>query len=463
MTNGIQHDGYKIICNAMISGSHPNKAIDPVRVRTEIESIPNVADRSFLYSNIASYLKKKDQSKSYIDSALQASAEIGDMFDQLNRMNNCYIQAYQSNKTMMRPIAQGIMSVLMANKNGTYMDFQRYIDTISEYDEKIAEDVLEMVDNDPARVQYKKRLKARLDSTKRLKGAKNDFDQIAKLSDDEIIRFFDKQMEALVKKANLSKEISKTKNVVQAIYNNPISEVQNAILFFMENLYLQFKRTRVSAETLREIHRVLQQNVKIVLALAAGTQTKLERINQILSEKKQASNIIGIGEGAAGREKIISWYNNHPYGELQIIDAYFVPEELGVIKALMDINNELHVTILTCLNTQNSLDDYQREWRRISNELPGNIKISNVYFTDSSPIKSPIHDRWWILYDQEEDHYEGIRMASVSTFGSRETEISIMDQKAIDDVCDLWAKYSIRRPMRVDGKAISYDNIEISV
>lgn len=463
MANGIQHDGYKIICNAMISGSHPNKAIDPVRVRTEIESIPNVADRSFLYSNIASYLKKKDQSKSYIDSALQASAEIGDMFDQLNRMNNCYIQAYQSNKTMMRPIAQGIMSVLMANKNGTYMDFQRYIDTISEYDEKIAEDVLEMVDNDPARVQYKKRLKARLDSTKRLKGAKNDFDQIAKLSDDEIIRFFDKQMEALVKKANLSKEISKTKNVVQAIYNNPISEVQNAILFFMENLYLQFKRTRVSAETLREIHRVLQQNVKIVLALAAGTQTKLERINQILSEKKQANNIIGIGEGAVGREKIISWYNNHPYGELQIIDAYFVPEELGVIKALMDINNELHVTILTCLNTQNSLDDYQREWRRISNELPGNIKISNVYFTDSSPIKSPIHDRWWILYDQEEDHYEGIRMASVSTFGSRETEISIMDQKAIDDVCDLWAKYAIRRPMRVDGKAISYDNIEISV
>lgn len=463
MANGIQHNGYKIICNAMISGCASHKSIDPVRVRTEIENVPNVADRSFLYSNIASYLKKKEQSESYIKSAMQAADNIGDMFDQLNRMNNCLVQAYQSNKTMMRQIAQKIMGALMANKNGTYMDFQRCIDTIGEYDEKLAEDVLEMIDNDPARVQYKKRLKARLDSTKRLKGAKNDFDQIAKLSNEEKIRFFDKQMEALVKKVNLTKEISKTKNVVQAIYDNPISEMQNAILFFMENLYLQYKRNRVSSETLREIHRVLQQNVKIVLALAAGTQTKLERINQILGEKKQANNIIGVGEGAAGREKIISWYNDHPYGELQIIDAYFVPEELGVIKALMDINNELQVTILTCLNSQNSLDDYHREWRRISNELPGSIKISNVYFTDSSPIKSPIHDRWWIVYDQEEDHYEGIRTASVSTLGRRETEISIMDQNAIKEVCELWAKYAIRRPMRVDGKAISYEDLEITV
>lgn len=460
MHEGIQHEGYKIICNAMIDGNLPDRAINMTTLRADIESVPNVADRAFLYSNIAGYLKKKDQSASFIQSALHESDDIVDMFDRINRLNNSFLQACKTNKSLTRNIAIKTMGVMVADKNGTYQDMQRYIDTISEYDDKLAEDVLEMIDTDPARVQYKRRLKARLASSKRIRDAKNDFEQIGKLSEEEQIRFYDKQMEALVKGTSLSKDMSKTKFIVNSIYNYPITEMQSAVLYFLENLYNEYKKDRVSSEILREVYHVLFQNIQMVLAIAAGTQTKLERINQILGECVSQGNIIGIGERERGINRVLTWYKEHPYNILHIVDAYFKPNELQLIKSMMDINNELQVSILTHIEGDSLLTDFQTEWDKIATELPGAIKITTVCFADQ-PDKSPIHDRWWLLYDITEDEYTGLRSASLSTMGSRETEISEMNSADIRDINELWNRYAKNRPLRVKGRGIQYDDIDI--
>lgn len=460
MHDGIQHEGYKIICNAMIDGNLPDRSINTTTIRTDIESVPNVADRAFLYSNIAGYLKKKDSSASFIQASLQESDDIVDEFDRINRLNNSFLQACKTNKSLTRNIATKTMGALVADKNGTYQDMQRYIDTISEYDDKLAEDVLEMIDTDPARVQYKRRLKARLVSSRKIKDAKNDFEQIGKLSEEEQIRFYDKQMETLVKGTSLSKDISKTKSIVHSIYNYPITEMQSAALYFLENLYSEHKKGRISSDILREMHQVLLQNIQMVLAIAAGTQTKLERINQILGERVSRGNIIGIGERENGINRVLSWYKKHPYEILQIVDAYFKPNELRLIKSMMDINNNLHVSILTHKGDDCLLTDYQTEWDKIATELPGSIKITTVCLADQ-PDKCPIHDRWWVLYDIEEDVYSGLRSASLSTMGSRETEISDMDTDEIKNVNELWSKYVEKRPKRVSGQLIQYDDIDI--
>lgn len=460
MANGIQHNGYKIICNAMIDGVIPGQAINVPKVRTEIETITNVADKAFLYSNIAGYLKKKDQSESFLRLAMSETEKIGDMFDKLNRFNNCLLQAFSSNPSLSRSIARKTMESMLADNNGTYQDYQKYVDTISEHDYKLAEDMLEMVDNDPARIQYKRKLRERLVSTKRLDVAKKDFEQIEKLTKEEQIHFFEKQMEYLVKKTNFSKELSKTEIIVRIIYENPIREIQSAALFFIENLYCEYKRNRVSSETLRELYKILRQNIKLVLALAAGTKNKLDRINKIFGNEFKNKNIVPIGHKMDGQNLIISWYRENPYGILQVIDPYFIPAELRIIRSLMDINNNLQVKILTHLGDGVMLDNFQKEWKKISSELPGSISIEAVCFVEQ-PSKCPIHDRWWIIYDQENDLSFGKRLSSLSTMGIRETEISDMDDDAISSVKELWSKYCEYRPLRVGGKEILYQEIEI--
>ena len=50
-----------------------------------------------------------------------------------------------------------VMESMKANNNGSYSDYQRLLDLVRDYDEQLADTMLEMIDDDPARLQYKKR------------------------------------------------------------------------------------------------------------------------------------------------------------------------------------------------------------------------------------------------------------------------------------------------------------------
>ena len=45
--------------------------------------------------------------------------------------------------------------------------------------------------------------------------------------------------------------------------------------------------------------------------------------------------------------------------------------------------------------------------------------------------------------------------------GSRETEISEMNSADIRDINELWNRYAKNRPLRVKGRGIQYDDIDI--
>lgn len=114
------------------------------------------------------------------------------------------------------------MKSLKADNNGTYSDYQRMLDLVREHDEQLADSMLEMVDDDPARVQYKKMLQLRAASSKRIEAAKNDLAQIRRLNNDEQLRFFDKQMEVLIKKKNVVRDVNTTQSIVTTIFDIPL-------------------------------------------------------------------------------------------------------------------------------------------------------------------------------------------------------------------------------------------------
>lgn len=460
MLGGIQHDGYKILCNTIINAKLVEKNIDVVTLQNDIEKIDNIADQAFLYSYILGYLKKSEQRELFLDLAIKKSDEIENMFDKLNRVNICLLQTFDFVPSKSSNIAKKIMASMNANNNGSYQEYQRFIDVINEHDSSLAEEMLENLDNDPSRVEYRKKLKKRITSTQRINSARNDLKQISALSSDEQIRFFNEQMDCLVKRKGVIRDISTTETIIDKIFENPISEVQTAIVFFMENLYEKNCLNKRYDGVIREMHHVLHQNLKLVLAIAAGTQDKLARINRILSQDAVGDNIVMVGEGHAGFDMLINWYRNMPLSDLRIIDPYFCPNDMYIIKSLMDINNSLRVVILTHKGKMSSLDAYQIAWNKISSGNPGSIEIKTVCFEEALD-KCPIHDRWWVLYDNENDKLNGKRLASLSTFGSRETEISDIKEEDIAAIDKVWIRYVVNGIRRIDGRALLYDNIII--
>lgn len=466
MAGGIQHDGYKIACMAMIDASKPGGKLDANQLKQEIEAIRNRADQAFLYAHVACYMSNTAQRSEFVELAVQKTEGIDYTFDKFNRFTLCMQDSFVAAKSKVKEIGKKVMDSLKSDGNGSYSDYQRMLDLVRDHDEQLADTMLEMVDDDPARVQYKKRLRLRMQSNRKIEAAKNDLVQVSRLNNDEQVRFFEKQMEYLVKNKTIARDFSTTQNVLKQVYLHPITETQDAVLYFMENLYKKNQANKKYHTLLREIHQAIIDNLKIVLAIASGTKEKLERVDRIMSERRDENgDFVHIGEEAKWVERILDWYKKHPFDVLHIIDPYFHAEDLYIVKMLMDVNNGLNCSILTCKDVDahknESLDDvFQNGWNRWSSELPGRIEVKSCCYRQDQK-NTPFHDRWWVLQNTESDEAVGLRMASVSTMGNRIAEVSELNNDDIASANKLWIRFFQNMVSKVDGRELEYDEAKL--
>lgn len=291
---------------------------------------------------------------------------------------------------------------------------------------------------------------------------KKDLLQVRKLNPNEQMRFFARQMESLIKKKNVVRDINSTQYVVSTIYSSPITDIHNAVLYFLENLYQKNSSNGRYRTLLREIHNSMRYNLKLVLAIASGTKEKLERVNRIYEEECDTNDgMIYKGQSDKGLKRIIDWYSSHPFDTIRIIDPYFHAEDLFIIKHLMNINNDLKCSILTNNDSGEDINDvFQKGWLKISDEITGRIEIRSCSYVDN-PGSSPWHDRWWVVYDSETDTYNGIRLASPSTLGVRISEISQMDETSITSANLIFNRFFINMQLRYEGKRLNYEETKL--
>lgn len=466
MTGGIQHDGYKIACLAMIDGSKPGGKLIADQIKQEIEAIGNRADQAFLYAHVACYMPNTAQRSEFIELAMQKAEGLDYTFDKFNRFSQCMQDSFVAAKSKVREIGKKVMNSLKSDGNGLYSDYQRLLDLVRDHDEQLADTMLEMVDDDPARVQYKKRLRLRMQSNRKIEAAKNDLEQVSYLSNDEQVRFFEKQMEYLVKNKTIARDFNTTQSVLKQVYLHPITDTQDAVLYFMENLHRKNQANKKHHTLLREMHQAIIDNLKIVLAIASGTKEKLERVDRIMSERRdENSDFVQIGEGAKWMKRILDWYKEHPYDVLHIIDPYFHAEDLYIVKMLMDVNNKLNCSILTCKDVDAHRDDslsdvFQNGWNRWASELPGRIEVKSCCYRQDQK-STPFHDRWWVLQDPESDETVGLRMASISTMGNRIAEVSEMNDDDIASANKLWTRFFQNMVSKVEGRDLDYDEAKL--
>lgn len=230
----------------------------------------------------------------------------------------------------------------------------------------------------------------------------------------------------------------------------------------MENVYLKNAANGKYKVLLRELHQAILYNLKIVLAIASGTKEKLERVNRIMNERSDNNDaMIQVGQGDKGVQKLVAWYKKHPKDVLRIIDPHFHAEDLFIIKMMMDINNDLKCFILTMNESREPLNDaFQKGWNAVSSELPGRIEVKSCCYEDQ-PTKAPFHDRWWLLYDTDDDEYFGERLSSPSTFGSRITEISEMDEAAIKSAKHCFNRFFLNMVPKEDERKLLYEETKL--
>lgn len=463
--SGIQHKGYQVICKAMLLGCKQYAAVDWEKIKSEIEGIDNLADKAFLYLHSANFIRNVEKRNTFLDKGLEYSLSISGGFDKMNRMDMCLSSTFLSrDKIRTRSVANSIMKAMLQNENGTFQDYQKFIDIVYENDPQLADQLVDQVDRDQVRLHFKNRLKKHILSNKKINTAKDSLQEIPNLDREEQICFYKKQLTDLVANKATIRNIDELYPIIDSIYHGPIMSFVDAIIYYIENVYRKNLTHKNANDILRQIHESLYCNLRLVFAVSSSTQERMQRINEIMSRTTSAgaNGMVLVGEDSKGHKIIMEWYQKYQFDVLRVIDPYFHPEDLIFIKKLFDLNANLDVTILTNMEKQDaSIEDYQMVWNQISSDMPGRLKIVLLYYTDKK-TSCPIHDRWWILFDPEDGTKAIINTPSLSTLGVRDTVISEMDSSKIPAIEELWGKYVNDRIRKMpDGRRISYEEVNI--
>lgn len=460
--HGIQHIGYKLACKCCLMGLAPlvGKQISNDEILKEIELIDNVADKSFIYFEYAKWVKKNDKSIDILRKGYDYTKDINSLNDKLSRLSFCLEVGYSRSKSTAKSLAREAIEMLTTNTHGTFSDVKGLIDLVNHYDPEYTNELLNIVDTDPSRKRYRKQLEADISSTKKIEAASKNYRDVTKLNSRERGEFYNQQLEGLISSRGTCHDPKESIDILKSIYDKPIADTDKAILVFIENICKRHKVLNRDGVLLSSIHDSLFGCLQIILALASGTKEKLEYISRIISEdtNERQDTIIRSGEKEKAIRQIIEWFKKRsPVSLLRIVDAYFSPADLQVLKPLFDYNTDLVIKILT--HKTCDIDEFQAYWNRISTDLTGMISIYTVNYKNK-PEQGPLHDRWWIVNNEEED-IDGISINSISGLGNKESGIYPLNEENLNMIEKIWGDYVLNNRPRINGKQFVYDSVQL--
>lgn len=461
--SGFGHDGYKVACRAVINSylMSPIKNEYWDKVKVEIEGIHNKADQSFLYIYLSHYVNKVDKRHEFLNLGFQKAKELNSSYDKMNRFDMAINESMVSSKQRFKGLALETWKWLNDN-NGGFKYAKKIIDLIHETDEDLAKEVLEQFDNDPARIKYKQKLQKHIGEKQKIGSAQKDINQVISLSIDDQKEYFNKKIENLIKGKATIKDVPTTLPVMKIIYENSITDSKDAIYYFLENLYSKNKINNAHKDLLRDIYRSLIYNLKVVLSLAAETKDRFDLIDRVIQEKYSSPNYsdIRVGEEEKGFNYLKDWFKKSKGDTLRIIDSYFTPKELDIIKEFFDINNDLRVGILTNRASNIEIEDYKMGWSKVSSDISGEISVVSVGYKDNINT-GPVHDRWWVLIDTDTNRSLGLKLNSLNGLGKKDSDFVDLDEERLENANRVWMDYVVNKKRRADSHELIYDKCEI--
>lgn len=453
---GISHDGYKIASQAVLkyaSGSFltPDKA----GWRERIETVDNKADRAFLYFYIAPFFGKHTDKEDFLHRGIEVTRDVHFAFDRLTRFDMAITEcAINKLGALLPKVAEE--ALLCLKTDGTEEQYEGLLDTIHQYKPELAESIMVKLDQDPARVYNKRKLLNHLESVKRLEKAGREMNSINDLNREEQRKFFEERLKNL---RNGKGQVQSVEDVFSLtmghLYDNILTDAIPAVQYLMETISQRQKMNKNCKDLLMAMHQVIRHNLRVVLSLASDTKERLEQVNAMFDNCPPApEGYIGIGEYQKAVDYLLGWYRECGYNELTIIDPHFYPQDLNIIKQLADENNDLSIRILTH-KYKYTIDDFASEWHKVSAGVKTPVQVMLIGVVDK-PSTGPLHDRYWICFDEENDKRLGISLNSLNGLGKKESSIQPIEDTTALYALHSYSRYAKKIVKRIDDMELEY-------
>ena len=454
---GISHDGYKIACQAILEyASHSFQTAQKAGWRERIGTVDNKADRAFLFFYIAPFFAKNSDKEEFFRKGIEVTREVHFSFDRVSRLDMAITECAINNISALLPTVAD-EALLCLKTDGTEEQYEGLLDTIHQYKPELAESIMVKLDQDPARVYNKRKLQNHLESVKRLVKAGKEMNSISELDREEQCKFFEERLKNLRNGKGQVQTVEDAFSLTMShLYNNVLTDAMPAIQYLLETISLRQKMNNNCKDLLLSMHQVIRHNLRVVLSLASDTKERMEQVNAMFgSSPAIPDGFIGLGEYQKAVDYLLRWYQECGYDELTIIDPHFKPSDLHIIKQLADENNDLSIRILTH-KFKYTIEDYTTEWRAVSAGVKTPIQVMLVGVV-GKPSTGPLHDRYWICFDEENDKRLGITLNSLSGMGKKESSIQPIEDSTALYALHSYSRYAGRKIKRVEEMELEYE------
>lgn len=455
----IKHIGYKVASLGQIYRLLDKTHQQWTTLINEASTISNVADKGYVYLELAKCIPGKydaDRKRLFAD-ALAAFDQIPSPIDRLSHYEG-YANATSrdaassAKETIKRAI---ILSTEIENNSKAEKHRRQLIDIADRIEPGLADKLVELIDDDPARAHCKLEVRksAELAKVKRDMANTTTLSEVEKVPVHQLSMAAWKNFTQLVAGRLQPKPPEVMLEYLLQTKGCSLANSYGMLSWFIENLNRRLNRQQDVEAQLAPIAEALLLSMDMtVLVLKQSANKKESLVVNIGSESDL--HIVKPGEREEALDYIRTWMESNAQEYIKYCDPYFGPEDLTFLNLVLSAAPSCDVKILTSMSHLKDIgaraaDVFEEEWRKISDQNPPDTEI--IAIGTEGDERSLFHDRWLLTKES------GLRIGtSFNSLGlSKISEISEMDAVQAAGHEQNLSRYFMRQK-NIDGARFSY-------
>lgn len=452
----ITHQGWVILCKAFLSLVEANTTEGKwQRFCDEADAIENYSDKVYILGALSKIIPEKHIGlrRIALNKAKEALPFIPSTADAMvRRIGLSDVASGLERAVAERLLKEALEDSMKIKDRDTALIMQkRIIDTAQQFDKALAERLVDLLDDDPARGRAKTELRQAAKAIKRKEAISEGSYDVLDGQKAEIINkaCFD----ALVSLNNgrLSPpKLDEITPLLLRISSFSIREVYWGYAWFLRGCQQRLQSTEDAHRVLRPIFEVTLLSCELTQRMSDGADTPL-----LWNNPREAENIVvGPTDRLDAMSFLTSWFEKNCDDEILICDPYFTIHDLELVKNFFFVRPKARFTILSCKAINNSHKDasnLEAAWSEICEQTPPEIRMVVVLY-DGEGIGGPIHDRWLLCRDA------GLRIGtSLNSLGlSKLSEISALSLAEVTPLKVKLNRFVMQLDRTVDGRRLRY-------
>lgn len=253
-------------------------------------------------------------------------------------------------------------------------------------------------------------------------------------------------------------EMSRLREMLVCASTYPMRTSYPMYSWVLSNAMLKYGDTSGPAGYIRDIFEGVLQGVGFFFRMIAADDGLSARPEWQHVPDDKSHAVVRAGERDRGIHFLRGWLRDNAEEYVIVVDPYFGPDDLELVRYIMDTDPYLKVRVLTGKRHHKDISEslvsaYAAAWRYVCDQPPPDTEVMVVGFADSG--EAPFHDRWLLSKSV------GLRLGtSFNSLGKKDSELSVLGGDEALRIHRTVAPY-LERTKELDHRRVAYEQFDL--